>query len=115
MEAKNGNAWLALTLFLVILIAFLFPLGLASLTKLFFFKPRPIPLELGSWRKKIIAGSFPSMHTIAVMVFWILSLWFYPSSPLWFFILMWVVYGVIAVLVMISRVVLKRHFPIDIL
>ena len=47
-------------LFIIVACCFLLPLGLAGFTKLVFFKHRPVPMELGNRRKKLMAGSFPS-------------------------------------------------------
>lgn len=107
LEAMAGNLEQVVLLFPGFLLAFLLPLGLAALTKYFFFRPRPVPMERHHWRSKIMAGSFPSMHTITVMVYWILSFRFFPFFPFW-------LYGGIAVLVMISRILLKKHFWRDV-
>jgi hypothetical protein len=45
------------------------------LTKLVFFKDRPVPLRSDTRWRKIYAGTFPSLHTIvvtisAMTVFW---------------------------------------------
>jgi hypothetical protein len=61
--------------FAFLCISLLFTLGIAALTKLLFYKPRPIPMEADTFRKKLNAGTFPSIHTavvtiIAMMVFW---------------------------------------------
>lgn len=108
----DWNVRAFLVLFIIVACCFLLPLGLAGFTKLVFFKHRPVPMELGNRRKKLMAGSFPSMHTITVVVIWTLWAVAFWESP--YFIPVFCFYGVMAVLVMISRVKLKKHFVIDI-
>lgn len=104
------GAW---TLFGILALCFIVPLGLAGLTKVFFFRHRPKPMQTGNRYKRLMAGSFPSMHTITVMTFWILATLVFADTP-WFW-WMFCFYGVIAILVMISRVVLKKHFVHDVI
>jgi membrane-associated phospholipid phosphatase len=85
------------------------PLLLAVFTKLLFPKNRPIPTKRDNLRQKIYAGSFPSNHTIVVVV--VASLVWSMWRSWWIFL----PYLLIAILVVISRVKLKKHYRIDVL
>lgn len=94
-------------------VALTISLGAAVFTKYFFFKDRPIPQKSDTFWRKINAGSFPSMHTITVTV--ILSLVF---AGFVLFEFPWYVvpiYALIALAVALSRIELKKHYPIDVL
>ena len=88
------------------------PMSLAALTKLFVHKERPQPAKRGVWRRHIWAGSFPSMHTISVFALTMLLRMFFSGTS--FIRRMFPGYIVIAVLVAISRVKLKKHYRRDI-
>lgn len=78
-----------------------------STIKLTFFKDRPIPMPYSNIYQKLLAWSFPSIHTIRTFSMFIFSL-----KYLW---LISIGYFWVYVLVATSRVVLKKHFIIDIL
>ena len=99
--------------FLVFTIVLGIPLLLAALTKLFIHKERPQPMKRGTWRRHILAGSFPSMHTIVVLVIATLVRIFFHTFP--FIWRIFPCYLIVAVVVAISRVKLKKHYRIDLL
>lgn len=82
-------------------------------TKYFFFKHRPEKMEYTGFRTKIHAGSFPSMHTITAVT----------TSGILFFsllrfdmnVLRLPLYALLALAVALSRIELKKHYPIDVL
>jgi len=75
--------------------------------KYFFFKPRPKPMSYSNWYKKILASSFPSLHSARTFGLFLFS-YFYTNLYVAFgFLLFWA-------LISYSRVYLKKHFWIDI-
>lgn len=90
----------------------LLPLMLAWLTKIIFFKHRPNPEKDTARYRRMSTSTFPSMHTVATFsIFLLAALYFVDTSrfPLVF------VYFVCSILVMISRVKLKKHYFLDII
>jgi membrane-associated phospholipid phosphatase len=83
------------------------------LTKIFFFKDRPLPLKSDKWWKKINAGTFPSLHTIVVTISAMTVFWgvIYFEFPQYLFL----IYIFIAFSVALSRIELKKHYPTDVL
>lgn len=80
---------------------------LGAWIKIIFFKDRPIPMPYNNLYQKVLAWSFPSIHTLRSISFFLFSLMFIPFySPIFF---------INYVLVAISRVILKKHFIIDII
>ncbi len=76
--------------------------------KLFFFKARPKPMKYNNWKEKILAGSFPSLHSERTFLLFLFSLYFTNYYVVFWFFLFWV-------LIAYSRVYLKKHYWIDIL
>jgi membrane-associated phospholipid phosphatase len=89
-----------------------FTLGVAALTKLFFYKERPIPMETDTFRKKLNAGSFPSMHTIVVTI--IAMVVFRGTVDLGFSQYIFLAYMIVVVAVALSRIALQKHYPTDV-
>ena len=77
--------------------------------KYFFFKPRPKPMKYSNWYEKILAGSFPSLHSARTFTLFLFALIFVKNYVVvvWFF-LFWV-------LISYSRIYLKKHYLKDIL
>lgn len=79
--------------------------SLGNLTKIFFFKDRPIPVKYKNILWKALAWSFPSLHTMRVFMIFLFSLKYcIYYSPVFF---------VVYILVANSRIKLKRHFFVD--
>jgi len=75
--------------------------------KIIFFKNRPIPMPYNNLYQKVLAWSFPSVHTMRSISFFLFSIVFIPIySPMFF---------MNYILVAASRVILKKHFVIDII
>lgn len=111
-----GDYMLPLTIFILLWSTLFTSYALGTIVKLLYYKPRPEPRNATNRLQKIDASSFPSIHTANSMIlafWWILSIlqtWYsgigsYIFICIWFFFFM---------TVSLSRVVLKRHFPIDI-
>jgi len=77
--------------------------------KYFFFKERPNPMEYKTAYEKILAGSFPSLHSSRTFLLFLFSLFFTESIFIKIgFFLFWV-------LISYSRIYLKKHFIEDII
>ncbi|MDR0860083.1 MAG: phosphatase PAP2 family protein [Candidatus Peribacteria bacterium] len=101
-----------LVLLLMLCVSLCFTLGVAALTKLFFYKERPVPMPTDTFRKKLNAGSFPSMHTIVVTV--IAMVVFRGTVELGFSQYIFLAYMIVVVAVALSRIALKKHYPTDV-
>jgi len=75
--------------------------------KLFFFKERPNPMPYSNWIEKILAGSFPSLHSARTFSFFIFSCAFVNIYVAFWFLIFWFN-------ISYSRVYLKKHYWIDI-
>lgn len=82
---------------------------IGSLIKIFFHKPRPDGQAYKSILEKIDAGSFPSLHASRITIVY-LTLFSHVSD-----IYIKVALLMMMIAVMISRVLLKRHFITDII
>ena len=81
---------------------------IGSAIKFFFFKDRPNPMKYSNWKEKILAGSFPSLHSERTFLLFLFALYFTNYYVAFGFFLFWL-------LIAYSRVYLKKHFWIDIL
>jgi membrane-associated phospholipid phosphatase len=83
-----------------------------SLIKYYAPTTRPVPMQYSSWIEKIEAGSFPSIHSSRWMVFvgFALAEGVTQANSAVFFVLF-----VLAILVGISRVILRKHYWRDVL
>jgi membrane-associated phospholipid phosphatase len=99
-------------LFLLLCVSLAFTLGIAALTKLFFYRERPIPMPTDTFRKKLNAGTFPSMHTIVVTV--ISMVVFRGTVELGFSYYIFLLYMIVVVAIALSRIALKKHYPTDV-
>lgn len=117
MYAIIGDFMLPLTIFILLWATLFTSYALGTVVKLLYYKPRPEPHHATNRLQKIDASSFPSIHTANSMIlafWWILSvLQAWPQNLVgymmiyfWFFFFM---------AISLSRVVLKKHFPIDII
>lgn len=93
----------------VLLAALLLNEIVGSLIKVIFPKKRPTGQTYKNWLEKIDAGSFPSLHTSRVTLVY---LTLFAATP---FLILKVLFIVVIALVGISRVFLKKHYPIDVL
>src|SRR5690554_466296 len=82
---------------------------IGSLIKIFFHKPRPDGQAYKGILEKIDAGSFPSLHASRITIVY-LTLFSHVTD-----IYIKVAFLILMVAVMISRVILKRHFIKDII
>ena len=107
----------SITIFILLWATLFTSYALGSIVKLLYHKPRPEPQVAKNWLQKIDASSFPSIHTANSMILafrWMLSAFqvsqqniaIYVVMCFWFFFF---------IAISLSRVVLKKHFPIDII
>lgn len=82
---------------------------IGSLIKIFFHQPRPDGQAYKGIMEKIDAGSFPSLHASRITIVY-LTLFSHVAD-----IYIKVAFLILMVAVMISRVILKRHFIKDII
>jgi len=75
--------------------------------KVFFFKERPNPMIYNNLYEKILAGSFPSLHSTRTFILFLFSIYFTNYYVAFGFFLFWC-------LIAYSRVYLKKHFLVDI-
>ena len=96
-------------LFYSLLIFLLINEVICSLIKVFFHKKRPIEQHYQSVIEKIDAGSFPSIHTSRITLSYLTLTSISDNLGLK------LVFISIILLVMFSRVILKKHFWIDVM
>jgi membrane-associated phospholipid phosphatase len=82
------------------------------LTKLFFYKARPIPMGTTTFWKRLNAGSFPSLHTITATI--VAMVVFRGTIEFGFSQYIFLLYMIIAMAVALSRIALKKHYPTDV-
>ena len=75
--------------------------------KYFFFKERPNPMSYSNWIEKILAGSFPSLHSARTFSLFLLSCVFVNIYVSFLFLIFWFS-------ISYSRVYLKKHYWVDI-
>lgn len=113
----TGNYLFPLTILILLASTLLTSYIMGIVIKFLYYKPRPEPYHHKNRIQKIDASSFPSIHTANSMIiafWWILSTlqaWTQTTTSYmvicgWFFFFM---------TISLSRVVLKKHFPIDVL
>ena len=105
---------------IVLLVAIFMSYSWWSVVKFLFYKPRPIPQPFKNLLEKIDASSFPSIHTAnATVVGLIRSWWWHQSIMAWGdrFLIIPILVGVVGVCsaIALSRIELKKHYPIDVL
>lgn len=98
--------------FLILLPLFVFNEIFCSAIKFFFFKNRPKKESFQNWYEKIEASSFPSIHASRFGVF--LSSFFLLKVQNPDFFLVFPLVFLFFLLVLNSRILLKKHFFIDI-
>jgi membrane-associated phospholipid phosphatase len=100
--------FLDLGLFYKLLFIYLISHLIVVFIKLFYFKARPLKVKYKNIFMKIYASSFPSLHAIRVFILaYFLTLYYFNL----FFIFYWI----LAFLVCYSRIILKKHYFIDVL
>jgi len=97
----------------VIYLSLIFSLAIIYLTtliiRLFYYKPRPKRIPYRNLLEKIDSSSFPSIHAArATTLFIIISLSFVLKIPII------ILFFITVLLVLYSRINLKKHDPIDI-
>ncbi|HIK00929.1 TPA: phosphatase PAP2 family protein [archaeon] len=100
---KNYAEFWALT------IAFVIIYGVTATIRFFWWKKRPDGQNYANWFEKLKSGAFPSLHAGRATALAITLIGFYEN----FFVTVVFIAGIIAVCV--TRVMLKRHNPIDVL
>lgn len=78
-----------------------------SLIKLFFFKPRPKPMEYKNFVEKILAWSFPSLHSARTFLLFLLALAFTNYYVAGAYFVFWL-------MIAYSRINLQKHYYKDI-
>jgi undecaprenyl-diphosphatase len=101
----------SIKLFILVVISFLVNEIICSVVKYYFFRPRPEPMKWKTWWEKIEASTFPSIHSsrAGLMAVWVISQGVYLS------VFQQIIILLIMLLVALSRVILKKHFYIDII
>jgi len=96
-------------LFVNLFLSLFFVMAFSILIKLFYFKERPKKQKKTNLFERLDASSFPSVHAMRIfsIAFW-LSLFFNN-------IIFTVYCFAIAILVMYSRIYLKKHYFVDVL
>ena len=102
----------ALLCLVFISVCFIFARGMGVLTKLFFYRDRPIPMEKDTFRKRLNAGTFPSLHTITVTI--VAMVVFQGVITFGFSAYIFLLYMVVVMAVALSRIALKKHYPTDV-
>jgi undecaprenyl-diphosphatase len=100
-------------MFWLLSISLLLARSAGAITKLCFFRDRPLPMQSDTFWKRINAGTFPSLHTIIVTITSMTVFWgvVFLGFPHYLFL----VYIMIALAVGLSRIELKKHYPTDVL
>ena len=93
-------------IFIDLIFGFIVTLVIVVGIRTFYFKSRPNKQKYNNFIEKIDASSFPSWHS-ARIIFLVFAL----TS----FLLLRIIFGLIAVGVMYSRIYLKKHDSVDIL
>jgi undecaprenyl-diphosphatase len=96
-------------LFWVLFIGLLLSYFFAFSIRLFYFKNRPIKVKYHNILEKIDASSFPSLHSWRIALLWLVLCFYYSN------LVFWVLFGVLALIVLFSRYYLKKHYFTDIL
>jgi len=99
-----GNSKLSLILLACVVISHL----LASAIRVFYFKERPKKQKYKNLVEKIDASSFPSVHSMRAAILLVLFVDAYRN------IFVIAVFGALALLIPISRYILKKHYVSDI-
>lgn len=104
----------------LLMVAILMSYAGGSIIKLIFYKPRPIPYVFKNWIQKIDASSFPSIHTSNATVIWLIWSWWWHQSIVAGsdrFMIIPILVGVVGICaaIALSRIELKKHYPIDVL
>jgi len=81
-----------------------------SLIKLVWYRPRPVPIAWSNWYEKINASSFPSIHAARLAVFATFCI----LSERFDLYTLWIIITA-ALVVGITRVVLKKHYWVDVI
>lgn len=105
---------------ILLMVAILMSYCGGSVIKLLFYKPRPIPYIFKNWIEKIDASSFPSIHTSNATVIGLIRSWWWHQSIVAGsdrFIIVPILVGVVGICaaIALSRIELKKHYPIDVL
>ena len=80
---------------------------IGSLIKVFFFKPRPNPMEYKNFIEKVLAWSFPSLHSARTFLLVLMALAFTNYYIAWVYFIFWL-------MIAYSRIYLKKHYWTDI-
>jgi len=99
---KENNLFLELLISLALCYLISVPI------RLLFFKKRPKEQRYNNFLEKITAGSFPSLHSMRSILLVIFLSQFFQN------ILLTIVLIILFVLVTITRILLKKHYFIDI-
>jgi len=91
---------------------------IGTLIKYLHYKPRPIPRDTSTTWKKINAWSMPSIHASNAMIcaFVFIQSWMWYqiieniTTQFWIVILLWIV---LFLSIALSRIALRKHYPID--
>jgi undecaprenyl-diphosphatase len=100
-----GFDLLALRLFIGLLATY----TIASFIRLLFFRERPVKRVYNNFVDKIVAGSFPSGHSMNVSFLAIILIQYFNNIGFSIFVLL------LAISVGLSRIYLKRHHKSDVL
>lgn len=93
---------------IILIIAFIISYAIVSLIRLIFFRKRPKKQKYKSWITKIDAGSFPSIHSARAAILAFVLWTIFPQ------ILVKVLLVLSVLAVIVTRVMLKRHYIGDV-
>ncbi len=109
--AMISGSWLQDTVLLCVALFLSYLIG--SVIKFLYYKPRPEEYVYKNRWQKINASSFPSIHTANsfIVTYFALSVWYWSGAIYQPLLAVWFLFFVT---VSLSRIQLKKHFPIDV-
>lgn len=99
-----GEQNLSLKLLISLILVYVITLPI----RYFYFKDRPKKIHYSNLLERLDASSFPSMHSMRASILLILIPLNYSSWLLFIF------FGILAIIIWFSRYVVRKHYPIDI-
>ena len=118
MQVPGNYITNPISVFLLLCLSLFISYFFWSIIKLTYHKPRPQPRSYNTWREKIDASSFPSIHTANSLIcafFGVLMLLVSGriGNPVGM-VLLTIWWFLFFMAVSLSRIVLHKHYPIDI-
>ena len=95
-------------LFRDLILGFVITITVVILIRLFYFKNRPKRMDYKNWIEKLEASSFPSLHSARAIFLTLILIRFFNNNYLTIILIL------TAILVIYSRIYLKKHDWIDV-